>query len=113
MQSAHPNRFAWWTLFAGIAAVAGNIAACIPWLYSVLFLMQPHSHGRLIVEAFFAGIASLVALVVTFPLACLAFFGDRRRLLGVIFMCMAFTPFPLAVVTLHTVAALRHITLDE
>jgi hypothetical protein len=113
MQSARPSRFPWWTLLAGLAAVAGNLAACIPWTYSLIFVMEPYSHGRLIVEAFMTGVASLVTLVVTFPLACLAFFGDRRRLLGIIFMCMAFTPFPLAAVTLHTVAAARHITLDD
>jgi hypothetical protein len=113
MLSVRPKRFPWWTLFAGIAAVLGNIAACLPWAYSLLFLMQPDSHGRLIVEAFMTGVASLVALIVTFPLACLAFVVDRRRLLGVIFMCMAFTPFPLAAVTLSTVAAVRHITLDD
>jgi hypothetical protein len=75
--------------------------------------MEPHSHGRLIVEVFMTGVASLVTLVVTVSLACLAFFGDRRRLLGVIFMCMAFTPFSLAAVTLQIVAAARHITLDD
>jgi hypothetical protein len=111
--NAPPDRFPWWTLIAGIVAVIGNLAACVPFVWSLVFQMEPHSHGRLIIEAFATVIASVVALVVTFPLACLAFFGDRRRLLGVVFMCMAFTPFPLAGLTLHTVAAVRHITLDD
>lgn len=111
--NARPNRFPWWTFIAGVVAVLGNIAASVPFVWALVFEMEAHSHGRLIMESFAAGCAALVALVLIFPLACLAFFADRRRLLGVLFMCMAFTPFPLAAGTLHTVAAVRHITLDD
>jgi hypothetical protein len=96
-----------------VVAVLGNVAASVPFVWALVFDMEPHSHGRLIIEAGMSGLASLVALVLTFPLACLAFFGDGRRLLGVIFMCMSFTPFPLAAATLHGLAAVRHITLDD
>ena len=75
--------------------------------------MPPHSHGKLIVDAFFVGCVSLVTLLVTFPLSCIAAFVEKRRILGVLFMCMAFTPFPLASFTLHKVAEMRDITLDD
>jgi hypothetical protein len=110
--STLPKKFPWWTVIGGCGAIVGNLLAVLVWVVKLLS-MPPHNHGRFLMEASIVGVISLVTLVVAFPLACIAAFVEKRRLLGILFVCMAFTPFPLAALTLHKVAALRDITLDD
>jgi hypothetical protein len=105
-------RFPRFTVLAGFAAVLGNIAATLPFVVTLLFLTHRHGHARLLIEALVTGFICLMTLLVAFPLACIAAFRERFRILGILFMCMAFTPFPLSAFALREVAAIRDITLE-
>jgi hypothetical protein len=89
-----------------------DLTAPLPYVRSLLFVTHAHGHARLLIDAFIVGWICLITLLVAFPLACIATFIEKRWLLGILFMCMAFTPFPLAGYVLREVAAIRDITLE-
>jgi len=111
-KKAFPKQFPRWTVIGGCAATVGNFLACLVWVVTLLS-MSPEGHGRFLVQAGMVGIISLITLVIAFPSACIAAFAEKRWILGLLIMCMAFTPFFISRFTLHKVAAMRHITLDD
>jgi len=111
VMSASAKKFPSWTVAAVAAAVLGNvIAALIP--VHTLLQMPPGSSGRLMVEAALAFIVAAATLLIVIVLAGIALFRERQRILAVIAICLAFTPFFFSGWVMNRVADMRHIFLE-
>jgi len=109
--SASAKKFPRWTVAAVVTAIFGNIvAALIP--VSTLLQMPPGSSGRLMEVAALVFFAAAATLLVVIILASIGLLREHQRILAVIAICLAFTPFFLAGWVMNWVADMRHIFLE-
>ena len=105
------KRFPWWTVAALLTAVLGNIIATyIP--AHILLQLPPGSVIRLWDENLEALVVSLATFVLVLFMAIVGLRRERHRIVAIIAICLALTPFFLSSWVEGYIVTMRDILLD-
>ena len=105
-----PRSFPRWTVASLILALIGNMVAAA-FLVMPLYSLAPGSSVRLLGESFHSALASVGTLIVVAVFVVIAWCRENRRVVLIIVLCLALTPFPFAGWAMRQVAANRNILL--
>ena len=105
------KKFPWWTVVALLTAVLGNIiATLIP--ARILLQIPPGSVIRLWAENLDAFLVSVATFVIVILFAIVGIRRERHRMIAIIAICLALTPWFLSGWVEGQIATMRWILLD-
>jgi drug/metabolite transporter (DMT)-like permease len=106
-----PRQFPRWGILALSLAVAGNVLACLPDIYS-LSQIPPGTGVRLMIEAGISFLISFATIVVVLPLAIASLRKERFRLFAVGSLGLSLTPFFFSGFVMRWYAGMRGVILE-